>query len=153
MSLKNFLTCGLKVSLVTGNAPRWFVKVVFHPNNTRKCCESRKNKPGTRSTKRGWSLHGSWKQSKYFWLQNKTSVCSFWTAKLLFQNTNMVWKIGLVWKATSFFSHQTKWHNERISIKCYSIPQNFSWIKSYSKLTEQFEITSYAFKPFNETSC
>ena len=128
---KYFLTCGLKVSLVIGNAPRWFVKIAFHPNDIRKCWERRKDKPGTRSIKHGWPLCGSWKQNKYFWLQNKTSGCSFWTAKLLFQNTNMVWKIGLVWKATSFFSYQIRWHSKRFSIKGYSVPQDFSWIKNY----------------------
>ena len=32
------------------------------------------------------------------------------------------WKIGLVCKASSFISHQTRWHDKRISIKFYSVP-------------------------------
>ena len=33
--------------------------------------------------------------------------------------------------SSNFASHQTTWHNKRISIKGYSVPRHFSWIENY----------------------
>ena len=40
------------------------------------------------------------------------SVCSFYTAKLLFQISNCIWKIGLACKVSSLVSHETRWHKK-----------------------------------------
>ena len=57
-----------------------------------------------------------------------TSVYSFWTTKILFWRNSRIWQIGLVCKASSAASHQTRWHIKRISIKGYPIPRDVSWI-------------------------
>ena len=51
----------------------------------------------------------------------------------MFWQNNRFWQIGLVCKASSVASHQTRWHNKRILIKGYSILRDFSWIEN-SKL-------------------
>ena len=33
-------------------------------------------------------------------------------------------------KASSFVSHEIRWYNKRISMKSYSIPRYFSWMKN-----------------------
>ena len=58
------------------------------------------------------------------------SVCSFSTAKLLFQRNNRIWQIDPVCKAFSVTPHQTRWHNKRISVKDYSNPLGFLWIEN-----------------------
>ena len=52
----------------------------------------------------------------------------------MFQRNNKIWKIDLVYKTSSFVSHQIKWHNKRISIKGFSIPRDFSCIENYKLL-------------------
>ena len=44
---------------------------------------------------------------------------------------------NLVCKASNVTSHQTMWHDKRISIKPYSIPWSVSWVQSY-KLALKF---------------
>ena len=51
----------------------------------------------------------------------------------MLQRNNTACKIGLFCTASSFFSHQTWWHNRLISIG-YSIAREFLWIENY-KLT------------------
>ena len=49
---------------------------------------------------------------------------------------NRIWQIGLVCKASSVVSHQTRWYSK------ISIPRGFSWIEKY-KLIWQLNIISY----------
>ena len=59
------------------------------------------------------------------------TVCSFQTAKLLFRRNNRIWCKGLVCKASSVASHQTRWYNKRILRT-----RDFSWIENYNWSTK-----------------
>ena len=59
------------------------------------------------------------------------AVCNFWTTKFLFRRNNRIWRKGLVCKASSVPSNQTRWYNKRILRKGYSIPRDFLWIENY----------------------
>ena len=68
------------------------------------------------------------------------SVCSFATAKLLFLRNDRIWKIGLVCKASSFVSHQTRW-NKTIFTKTIQFHGTFHELKItnwYHAFTEEF---------------
>ena len=60
------------------------------------------------------------------------TVCNFklLTAKLLFRRSNRSWLKGLVCKASSVASQQTRWYNKRMFRKGYSVPRDFSWIEN-----------------------
>ena len=45
---------------------------------------------------------------------------------------NRIWRKGLVCKASSVASNQTRWYNKRILVKGYSVPRDFSWIENYN---------------------
>ena len=57
----------------------------------------------------------------------------------MFWRNSSFWQIGLVCKASSVVSHQTRWHNKRILIKDYSVSRDFPWIENH-KLNLQLHL-------------
>ena len=60
----------------------------------------------------------------------------------MFWRNSSFWQIGLVCKASSVVSHQTRWHNKRILIKDYSVSRDFPWIENH-KLNLQLITCTY----------
>ena len=49
----------------------------------------------------------------------------------MFRTDNMIWRKGIVCKASSIASPQARWYIERMLTKYYSAPRGFSWIENY----------------------
>ena len=50
--------------------------------------------------------------------------------KPFFQRNNRIWCKGLIFKAPSVASHQTRWYNQK-NVNKMPVPQDFSWIENY----------------------
>ena len=49
----------------------------------------------------------------------------------MFRRNNMIWRKGIVCKASSVASPQTRWYIKRMLTKDCSAPRGFSWIQNY----------------------
>ena len=84
-------------------------------------------------TGRSIPLRKTLQSKKLFWEQYKICIKRFVFFKprsYCFEETIILRK-GLVCKASSVTSHQTRWYNKKNFKKSYSVPRDFSWTENY----------------------